>query len=57
MNKKLMVLSAMLGWRACWVWRRWAGRIPRKKTATDRLDNAAKVLHEVMATPDKGIPE
>jgi lipid-binding SYLF domain-containing protein len=26
-------------------------------SSTDRLDNAAKVLHEIMATPDKGIPE
>jgi lipid-binding SYLF domain-containing protein len=25
--------------------------------SSDRLDNAAKVLHEIMATPDKGIPE
>ena len=29
----------------------------KKEEATDRLDNAAKVLHEVMAAPDKGIPE
>jgi SH3 domain-containing YSC84-like protein 1 len=28
----------------------------REKT-TDRLEHAANVLHEVMATPDKGIPE
>ena len=26
-------------------------------SSTDRLDNAAKVLHEIMAIPDKGIPE
>jgi lipid-binding SYLF domain-containing protein len=26
-------------------------------SSTDRLDNAAKVMHEIMATPDKGIPE
>ena len=25
--------------------------------STDRLDNAAKVLHEIMGAPDKGIPE
>jgi lipid-binding SYLF domain-containing protein len=29
----------------------------KKEDASERLDNAAKVLHEVMATPDKGIPE
>jgi lipid-binding SYLF domain-containing protein len=26
-------------------------------SSTDRLDNAAKVMREIMATPDKGIPE
>jgi SH3 domain-containing YSC84-like protein 1 len=50
MNKRLVVLGAMLGvatlgWSAT-----------NKEEATDRLDNAAKVLHEVMAAPDKGIP-
>jgi lipid-binding SYLF domain-containing protein len=28
-----------------------------EESATDRLDHAGKVLREVMATPDKGIPE
>jgi len=28
-----------------------------KRDTTERLDKAAVVLHEVMATPDKGIPE
>ncbi|MGA2673457.1 MAG: lipid-binding SYLF domain-containing protein [Terracidiphilus sp.] len=28
-----------------------------REEAKDRLDNAAAVLHEVMAAPDKGIPE
>lgn len=28
-----------------------------KQDTTERLDKAAAVLHEVMATPDKGIPE
>ena len=27
------------------------------ESSNDRLDNAAKVLHEIMAAPDKGIPE
>src|SRR3954452_25059696 len=28
-----------------------------RESSTDRLDHAAKVLHEVMAAPDSGIPE
>ncbi len=28
-----------------------------RETSTDRLDNAGKVLHEIMAAPDNGIPE
>jgi SH3 domain-containing YSC84-like protein 1 len=50
MNKKLVVLSAMLGVATLG----WSDT--KKEDATDRLDNAAKVLHEVMAAPDKGIP-
>ena len=33
----------------------WAGST--RENSAERLDNAAKVLHEIMATPDKGIPE
>jgi SH3 domain-containing YSC84-like protein 1 len=33
----------------------WAGSA--REDATDRLDNATKVLHEIMGMPDKGIPE
>jgi len=33
----------------------WAGS--DRESATDRLDNAGKVLHEIMAAPDNGIPE
>src|SRR5579863_910094 len=51
MNRKLVVLSAMLGVATLG----WADS--KKEDATDRLDNAAKVLHEVMAAPDKGIPD
>jgi len=29
----------------------------KRESSDDRLDNAAKVLHEIMAAPDKGIPE
>ena len=50
MNRKLVVLSAMLGVATLG----WSDT--KKEQASDRLDNAAKVLHEVMAAPDKGIP-
>ena len=48
--KKLLVLLAILslGLMA------WADE---KEDATDRLDNATKVLNQIMGTPDKGIPE
>jgi lipid-binding SYLF domain-containing protein len=49
--KKVMLVLAMLGLGTlCW-----AGSA--KQDATDRLDNAATVLHEIMGMPDKGIPE
>lgn len=51
MSRKLLVLGAMLG-MATFGW-----SDTKKEQATDRLDNAAKVLHEIMATPDKGIPQ
>jgi SH3 domain-containing YSC84-like protein 1 len=33
----------------------WAGSA--RQDATDRLDNATSVMHEIMGMPDKGIPE
>jgi lipid-binding SYLF domain-containing protein len=33
----------------------WAGSA--KEDATDRLENATTVMHEIMGAPDKGIPE
>ena len=51
MKQKMMVLGAMLGVATLG----WADS--PKENATDRLDNAAKVLHEVMGAPDKGIPD
>ncbi len=51
LGKKLAVMSAVLGLATLG----WADT--KKEDATERLDNAAKVLHEVMAAPDKGIPE
>jgi lipid-binding SYLF domain-containing protein len=51
MKKRLVVLSALLGVASFG----WADS--KKEEATDRLDNAAKVLHEIMAAPDNGIPD
>lgn len=51
MNKKMMALGALLGVATLG----WADS--PKQEATDRLDNAAKVLHQVMGAPDNGIPE
>jgi SH3 domain-containing YSC84-like protein 1 len=49
--KKLMFLIAMLSLGTlCW-----AGSA--REDATDRLDNATKVMHEIMGMPDNGIPE
>ena len=41
-----MLSLGTLGWAAS-----------AKQDATDRLDNATTVLHEIMGMPDKGIPE
>jgi lipid-binding SYLF domain-containing protein len=49
--KKVIFVFAMLGLGTlCW-----AGSA--REDATDRLDNATTVLHEIMGMPDKGIPE
>ncbi len=53
MKKQVMVFVAMLGTAGML----WASDTTPKETATDRLQNAADVLHQIMATPDKGIPE
>ena len=49
--KKLMLFVALLS-LATFGWAE-----SKRESSTDRMDNAAKVLHEIMATPDKGIPE
>ena len=49
--KKVLVLIAMLSLGAM----SWAD--DTRDAAIDRLHHAAVVLHEVMATPDKGIPQ
>jgi len=49
--KRIMFILAMLSvGTLCW-----AGSA--REDATDRLDNATTVLHEIMGMPDKGIPE
>src|ERR1039457_5938041 len=49
--KKVMFVLAMLGLGTlCW-----AGAA--KEDATDRLNNATSVMHEIMGMPDSGIPE
>src|SRR6202167_1890210 len=49
--KKIMFVLAMLSLGTlCW-----AGSA--REDATDRLDNATSVMHEIMGMPDKGIPE
>jgi len=49
--KKVMFLTAILSLGTlCW-----AGTA--REDATDRLDNATNVLHEIMGMPDNGIPE
>jgi lipid-binding SYLF domain-containing protein len=49
--KKLMTLAAVLSLTSI----AWAGS---NREATDnRLDHAGQVIHEIMAAPDKGIPE
>ena len=49
--KKLMMVAALLS-LASTTWAQSA-----RESSTDRLSNAGKVLHEVMAAPDNGIPE
>jgi lipid-binding SYLF domain-containing protein len=49
--KKLMTFVAMLGMTSIG----WAATA--RQAAVDRLDHAGAVLHEIMAAPDKGIPQ
>ena len=49
--RKVIFILAMFGLGTlCWAG---SGR----EDATERLDNAKQVLHEIMGMPDKGIPE
>jgi lipid-binding SYLF domain-containing protein len=49
--KKLITLAAVVSMTSM----AWAGS--GREATVDRLDHAAAVLHEVMAAPDRGIPE
>jgi len=49
--KKIMFALAMLSLGTL----SWAGSA--REDATDRLENATTVMHEIMGAPDKGIPE
>jgi len=49
--KKLMTLAALLSISTIG----WAGS--NREATDDRLDHAGRVLHEIMAAPDRGIPE
>jgi len=49
--KKIMFVLAVLSFSTL----SWGASA--KQDATDRLDNATTVLHEIMGMPDKGIPE
>ena len=49
--KKMMTFVAILSLTSM----AWAGS--NREATDDRLDHAGRVLHEIMAAPDKGIPE
>src|SRR5689334_18474917 len=50
MKRRWILVSTLMLASLCW-----AGQT--REDVTHRLDNAAKVMNEIMATPDKGIPE
>ena len=49
--KKMMTLVAVLSLTSM----AWAGS--NREATDDRLDHAGRVLHEIMAAPDQGIPQ
>ena len=50
MKKALLFLAMLSLGSLCWA-------ASAKEDATDRLDNAKQVMHEIMGMPDNGIPE
>jgi lipid-binding SYLF domain-containing protein len=53
MKRQLMVMTAVLGVASLG----WSASDTPREAATDRLDKAADVLHQIMGAGDKGIPE
>jgi lipid-binding SYLF domain-containing protein len=51
--KRIMMLVALIGLSVS----SWANTSTDASATTDRLEKAGVVLHEIMAAPDKGIPE
>jgi hypothetical protein len=50
MNKVILLIAILSLGTLCW-----AGSA--REDATERLDNATTVMHEIMGAPDNGIPE
>jgi lipid-binding SYLF domain-containing protein len=50
--KKIMLTLAVIGLTTTMSW-----ADDDRQEAVDRLDHSAKVMHEIMAAPDKGIPD
>jgi len=50
--KKIMLTLAVIGLATTMSW-----ADDDRQEAVDRLDHSAKVMHEIMAAPDKGIPD
>lgn len=48
--KKIILLFALLSFASL-------GWAENRESSIDRLDNAGKVMHQIMAAPDNGIPE
>ncbi|HTT66095.1 MAG TPA: lipid-binding SYLF domain-containing protein [Bryobacteraceae bacterium] len=46
--KKLLILASILGCSACGLF---------ADTAAERLEESGRILHEIMETPDQGIPQ
>jgi SH3 domain-containing YSC84-like protein 1 len=53
--RKTILLAALLSATLSLTSFAWAG--DAREATDDRLDHAAEVLHQIMAAPDKGIPE
>ena len=54
--KKILMIVAVLGLTSL-TWADETKASETKEAATDRLNKSAEVLHQIMAAPDKGIPQ